>query len=408
MALEGKKIIVGVTGSIAAYKAAMLVRGLIKAGAEVQVVMTASAHQFITPLTLGTLSKRPVLTHFVANTEQGVWNNHVELGLWADLLLIAPISTRTLAKLATGLADDLLSAVYLSARCPVAVAPAMDLDMYQHATTQHNLQSLRALGHWVLDAEDGELASGLSGVGRMMEPDTIVAKISQRFRRTQSLAGKHVLITAGPTQEPIDPVRYLSNASSGKMGYALAEEAAECGARVTLVSGPTAQQVQHAAITMVPVRTAQQMYESAERAFPEADLIIFAAAVADYTPEVTHPQKLKKEEKHYTLTLVKTTDIAQALSQKKQKHQRTVGFALETEREQAHAAAKLEKKQLDMIVLNSLNRPGAGFGHDTNQIDILLKNSSDILSFPLKDKRLVAADIIQTIVDRLYDTKEIE
>ena len=380
----------------------MLVRGLTKAGAEVQVVMTEAAQQFITPLTLGTLSKRPVLTHFVANSPQGIWNNHVELGLWADLFLIAPTSARTLAKLATGLGDDLLSAVYLSARCPVAVAPAMDLDMYQHATTQQNLRSLRAAGNLILDAEEGELASGLSGVGRMMEPDTIVETILQHFQGVGSLAGKQVLITAGPTQEPIDPVRYLSNASSGKMGYALADEAARRGAAVTLVSGPTAQQAYHPAITIVPVRTTQEMYTATEQVFPSADLIIFAAAVADYAPEVTHPHKLKKSDDRYSLTLVKTVDIAQTLSQKKQKHQRTVGFALETEQERAHAAAKLEKKHLDMIVLNSLNHTGAGFGHDTNQIEILVKNSSEILSFPLKDKRLVAVDIFRTIMDRFY------
>ena len=370
--------------------------------------MSEAARQFITPLTLATLSKRPVLTHFVADVLQGTWNNHVELGLWADLLLIAPASARTLAKLATGLGDDLLSAVYLSARCPVAVAPAMDLDMYRHATTQRNLQLLREVGNRVLDAEEGELASGLSGVGRMMEPDTIIKIIAQQFQDTHSFAGKQVLITAGPTQEPIDPVRYLSNASSGKMGYALAEEAARRGAAVTLVSGPTQRQAHHTSITTVPVRTAQEMYEATEQAFPSADLIIFAAAVADYTPETTHSHKLKKSDGHYQLTLVETIDIAQTLSRKKQKHQRTVGFALETEQERVHAAAKLEKKQLDMIVLNSLNDPGAGFGYDTNRIEILTKNTSKVLSFPLKDKREVAEDIFRTIVDRFYGSKEID
>ena len=385
----------------------MLVRGLIKAGAEVQVVMTEAAQQFITPLTLATLSKRPALTHFVADARQGTWNNHVALGLWADLLLIAPASARTLAKLVTGLGDDLLSAVYLSARCPVAVAPAMDLDMYQHPSTQRNLQSLRAVGNLILDAEAGELASGLSGVGRMMEPDTIVATMAQHFHRARSLAGKQVLITAGPTREPIDPVRYLSNASSGKMGYALAEEAARRGAQVTLVSGPTYQRAQHPAITLVPVRTAQEMHEATERVFSQADLIIFAAAVADYTPEITHPQKLKKTTDSYTLALTKTVDIAQTLSGKKQGHQRTVGFALETERGRSNASAKLEKKQLDMIVLNSLSKPGAGFEHNTNQIEILIRNSSEVLSFPLKDKREVAGDILQTVVDRFYGVNEI-
>ena len=392
------------TGSIAAYKAAMLVRGLIREGAEVQVVMTEAAQQFITPLTLATLSKRPVLTHFVADIQQGVWNNHVELGLWADLLLIAPASAHTLAKLVTGLGDDLLSAVYLSARCPVAVAPAMDLDMYQHASTQRNLQSLQEIGHLVLAAEEGELASGLSGVGRMMEPDTIVRTIARYFQDSRSLAGKKVLITAGPTQEPIDPVRYLSNASSGKMGYALAEEAAQRGAEVTLISGPVQQRARHPAITTVSVRTAQEMFEATEHAFPSADLIIYAAAVADYTPDVKHTQKLKKASDKHQLTLTKTIDIAQTLSQEKKKHQRTIGFALETEKERTHAAAKLKKKRLDMIVLNSLNDPNAGFGYDTNQIDILTKNSSEFTSFPLKDKRLVAVDIFRTIIEELYWT----
>ena len=402
MALTGKKIIVGVTGSIAAYKAAMLVRGLIKAGAEVQVVMTEAAQQFITPLTLATLSKRPVLTRFVADEPLGTWNNHVSLGLWADLLLIAPASAHTLAKLTTGLGDDLLSAIYLSARCPVAVAPAMDLDMYQHPTTQRNLQSLRALEHLILDAEEGELASGLSGVGRLMEPDTIVQTIAQHFRERGALAGKRVLITAGPTQEPIDPVRYLSNASSGKMGYALAEAAAGQGAFVTLVSGPTHLTPHHPAIIRVSVRTAQEMYEATAQSFSDADLIIFAAAVADYTPQQPHTQKLKKETDQHSLALVKTKDIAQTLSAQKQPHQRTVGFALETEHERTHAVAKLEKKQLDMIVLNSLNDSGAGFGYDTNQIEIFVRHRADSLTFPLKDKRLVALDILQTIVDQFY------
>ena len=405
MALQGKKILLGVTGSIAAYKSAWLVRGLIKAGAEVQVIMTEAARQFITPLTLATLSKRPVLTHFVADADQGTWNNHVALGLWADLLLIAPASAHTLAKLVTGLADDLLGAVYLSARCPVAVAPAMDLDMYQHPSTQRNLQSLREIGNRVLDAEDGELASGLSGVGRVMEPDTIIHTISQLFFSERSLVGKKVLITAGPTQEPIDPVRYLSNASSGKMGYALAEEAAQQGAEVKLVSGPTQVQTQHAGISMTPVRTAQEMYEATAAHFSWADLTIFAAAVADYTPQEAHDQKVKKATETHSLTLTKTVDIAQTLSQKKQPHQYTVGFALETENELEHAAAKLAKKQLDMIVLNSLNDPGAGFGYDTNQIQILFKNTSEVLSFPRKEKRFVAVDIIQTIVNRFYTEK---
>ncbi|MGB3849972.1 MAG: bifunctional phosphopantothenoylcysteine decarboxylase/phosphopantothenate--cysteine ligase CoaBC [Tunicatimonas sp.] len=401
MALRGKKVLVGVTGSIAAYKVALLVRSLIKAGAEVQVLMTEGAQQFITPLTLATLSKRPVLTHLVADSTRGTWNNHVELGLWADVFLIAPATARTLAKLATGLADDLLTAVYLSARCPVLVAPAMDLDMYRHPTTQRNLQALRSGGNQVLDAESGELASGLSGVGRMVEPDDLVKAVAHLFGSAASLAQKRVLITAGPTHEPIDPVRYLSNASSGKMGYALAEEAARRGAEVRLVSGPTALTASHPSIQTVRVRTAHEMYEAAQSVFSSVDLAIFAAAVADYSPQQSAPQKIKKSDT-LSLTLTKTVDIAQTLSEQKQAGQRTVGFALETERELEHAAAKLRRKHLDMIVLNSLNDPGAGFGHDTNQIKILTQNTAEVLTFPLKDKRAVAADIFDAIIDTYY------
>ena len=400
--MRGKNVLVGVTGSIAAYKAAWLVRGLIKAGAEVQVLMTEGARQFITPLTLATLSKRPVLTNLVADATQGTWNNHVELGLWADVLLIAPATAHTLAKLATGLADDLLTAVYLSARCPVLVAPAMDLDMYQHPTTQHNLQTLRTYGNRVLDSPAGELASGLSGVGRMMEPDDLVEVLEQVFQTAGSLAGKQVLVTAGPTHEPLDPVRYLSNASSGKMGYALAEEAAHRGAEVHLVSGPTALEPKHFNVRIVRVRTAQEMYEAAKAVFSKANLAIFAAAVADYTPQQPALQKIKKSSATMQLTLVKTIDIAQTLSQQKRSGQRTVGFALETENELEHAAAKLSKKHLDMIVLNSLNDAGAGFGHNTNQVKILTQNMTEPIAFLLKDKRAVATDILDTIISTYY------
>lgn len=381
----------------------MLVRGLIRAGADVQVLMTPAAQEFITPLTLATLSKRPVLTHMVADAEQGTWNNHVELGLWADLIVIAPASARTLAKLAYGQGDDLLTAVYLSARCPVMVAPAMDLDMYRHPSTQRNLQQLREVGNTVIDAEAGELASGLSGVGRLAEPETLVERVVAHLCPPTPLTGQRVLITAGPTQEPLDPVRYLSNASSGKMGYALAEEAARRGAAVQLVAGPTAQAAVHPRIKVTQVRTAQEMYEATEQHFSSADLIIFAAAVADYTPQETRPQKMKKSANTYQLTLTKTVDIAQTLSQKKRSNQRTVGFALETEQEVAHATAKLRRKHLDMIVLNSLNDSGAGFGYDTNRVKILLENTSDVLSFPLKSKALVAADVIDTVITYFYD-----
>ncbi|MGB3777158.1 MAG: bifunctional phosphopantothenoylcysteine decarboxylase/phosphopantothenate--cysteine ligase CoaBC [Tunicatimonas sp.] len=402
MALRGKKVLVGVTGSIAAYKAAWLVRGLIKAGAEVQVLMTEGAQQFITPLTLATLSKRPVLTNLVADAARGTWNNHVDLGLWADALLIAPATAHTLAKLTTGLSDDLLTAVYLSARCPVLIAPAMDLDMYQHPTTRRNRQALRTYGNHVLDAPEGELASGLSGAGRMMEPDDLVRVVEQLFHTADSLAGKRVLITAGPTHEPIDPVRFLSNASSGKMGYALAEEAARRGAEVHLISGPTALETNHPNIHLVRVQTAQEMLEATQSVFPTANLAIFAAAVADYTPQQTASQKIKKSSDTLALALTKTVDIAQSLSAQKQAGQRTVGFALETENELKHAAAKLKKKHLDMIVLNSLNDAGAGFGHDTNQIKILTQNMPEPITFPLKDKRAVAADIFDTIISTYY------
>ena len=402
MALRGKNVLVGVTGSIAAYKAAWLVRGLIKAGAEVQVLMTEGAQQFITPLTLATLSKRPVLTNLVADAAQGTWNNHVELGLWADVLLVAPATAHTLAKLATGLADDLLTAVYLSARCPVLVAPAMDLDMYQHPTTQHNLQTLRTYGNRVLDSPAGELASGLSGVGRMMEPEDLMKAVADVFRTADALTGKRVLVTAGPTHEPIDPVRYLSNASSGKMGYALAEEAARRGAEVHLISGPTALEINHPNIQLTHVRTAQEMLEATRSVFPTVDLAIFAAAVADYTPQQSAPQKIKKASDTLALTLTKTVDIAQTLSAQKQAGQRTVGFALETENELEHAAVKLQKKHLDMIVLNSLNDAGAGFGHDTNQVKILTQNMTEPIAFPLKDKRAVATDILDTIISTYY------
>lgn len=389
------------SGSIAAYKAAFLVRGLIKAGAEVQVVMTSSAADFITPLTLATLSQHPVLSDFVANPSQGTWNNHVELGLWADALVIAPSSARTLSKLAQGLCDDLLSAIYLSARCPVFCAPAMDLDMYQHPSTRRNLQWLREAGDIIIDAEVGELASGLSGQGRMAEPEHIVDRLVQYFH-AGPLAGKKVLLTAGPTHEAIDPVRFISNASSGKMGYALAEELASQGASVYLVSGPTTLSAHHPNITVTPVRSAQEMYEASETYFAQTDLAIFAAAVVDYAPEEVHAQKLKKQQDTLTITLRKTPDIATLLGKRKQPGQRTVGFALETENALENARAKLDKKNLDMVVLNSLNDVGAGFGYDTNQITVLQRNTSDILSFLLKPKTAVAADIVRLMIEQWY------
>ncbi len=393
MSLQGKKIILGVCGSIAAYKAAFLVRLLVKEKAEVQVIMTKAAQEFITPLTLATLSKRPVLSQFSPDLSTGQWNNHVDLGLWADLLLIAPISAHTLAKFASGHCDDLLTAVYLSARCPVWVAPAMDLDMYQHPSVQTNLKKLTSYGNTIVDAEEGELASGLSGVGRLAEPEHIIQKLSAFFEHSQSLQGKKVLITAGPTQEPIDPVRYLTNASSGKMGYALADEAAQRGAQVELISGPVSLEINHSAITVTSVTTAEEMIEAAQERFSKTNISIFAAAVSDYAPTQKYSQKIKKKDDTLTLTLRKNPDIAQTLGKRKTEGQILIGFALETNNEITHAYQKLKKKNLDIVVLNSLNDAGAGFGHDTNQVSLLNRKNTDILKFNLKDKADVARDI---------------
>ncbi len=393
MSLQGKKIILGICGSIAAYKAAFLVRLLIKEKAEVQVIMTDVAQDFITPLTLATLSKRPVLSQFSSDLSTGQWNNHVGLGLWADLMLVAPISAHTLAKFASGHCDDLLSAIYLSARCPVWVAPAMDLDMYQHPSVQANLNNLSTYGNTIIDAEEGELASGLSGVGRLAEPEHILQKLSNFFERSQSLQGKKVLITAGPTQEPLDPVRYLTNASSGKMGYALANEAAQRGATVQVVSGPVTLTLNHPAVHTTQVTTAEEMLAASQKQFSETDIAIFAAAVSDYAPAQKHSQKIKKKDETLTLTLKKNPDIAYTLGQQKRKEQILVGFALETNDELNHARGKLEKKNLDIVVLNSLNDAGAGFGHNTNQVSLLNSKNSEVLKFDLKDKTDVAQDI---------------
>ncbi len=393
MSLQGKKVILGVCGSIAAYKAAFLVRLLVKEKAEVQIIMTEAAQNFITPLTLATLSKRPVLSQFSSDLSIGQWNNHVDLGLWADLFLIAPISAHTLAKFASGHCDDLLTAVYLSARCPVWVAPAMDLDMYQHPSVQTNLKKLASYSNTIVDAEEGELASGLSGVGRLAEPEHIIQKLSAFFEHSQSLQGKRVLITAGPTQEPIDPVRFLTNASSGKMGYALANEAAQRGAEVALISGPVAIEISHPAITVTLVSTAEEMLKASQERFSEVDVAIFAAAVSDYAPEKKYSHKLKKKDETLTLKLKKNPDIAQTLGQQKKDSQILVGFALETNDELTHAYNKLEKKNLDIIVLNSLSDAGAGFGYDTNQVSLLNRKNTDVLKFNLKDKADVARDI---------------
>lgn len=403
MSVAGKRIILGVTGSISAYKSALLVRLLVKAGADVQVVMTESAQAFITPLTLATLAKRPVLTTFVAD-DSGSWNNHVELGLWADALVIAPASAHTLARCATGLCDDLLSAVYLSARCPVFFAPAMDVDMYRHPTTVDNLRRLESFGNHLIRADHGELASGLIGEGRLAEPETVMDVLrsfwGQKQRTADSgqgkLSGKRVLITAGPTQEPIDPVRYISNHSTGKMGYAIANAFAKAGADVTLVSGPTVLPLPDPTIQRVDVRSAQEMFEASRNAFATADIVVLSAAVADYTPAHPADRKIKKNDAVFSLELTKTTDIAATLGSQKRPGQLLMGFALETDNERENALNKLHKKNLDWIVLNSLRDTGAGFGHDTNKITVIDKNEQ-IHEFALKSKEEVAQDLVNLI-----------
>ncbi|MCF2447395.1 bifunctional phosphopantothenoylcysteine decarboxylase/phosphopantothenate--cysteine ligase CoaBC [Dyadobacter sp. CY345] len=398
MSLNGKKILLGVSGSIAAYKSALLVRLLIKEGAEVQVVMTESAHQFITPLTLATLSKRPVYTSFT-QTDNGTWNNHVDLGLWADLIIIAPASARTLSKCATGNCEDLLTAVYLSARCLVFFAPAMDVDMYRHPSTQNNIKSLLSFGNKIIEAEFGELASGLIGEGRLAEPEKIVAQIVKQFAAKAVARNKRVLITAGPTAEPIDPVRYISNRSSGKMGYALAKAFAQAGATVTLVSGPTNLATPDETIRRVNVETAKQMYEATKDHFEESDLVIFSAAVADYTPAYVSDQKIKKQGNDMNLELIKTDDIAGSLGQQKKEGQLLIGFALETEHELDYALDKLRRKNFDYIILNSLNDAGSGFAHDTNKITVIDRREN-ITKFSLKSKHEVAQDILKIILDK--------
>ncbi len=401
--MQGKRILLGVTGSIAAYKSALLVRLLVKAGAEVQVVMTEAAMQFITPLTLATLAKRPVLSQFTSSAPgqgDGHWNNHVELGLWADAVVIAPASAHTLAKCAHGFCNDLLSAVYLSAKCPVFFAPAMDLDMYRHPTTVENLARLTSFGNTIIQAEHGELASGLVGEGRLAEPETIVQVLHRHFARRDAVAGKRVLITAGPTQEAIDPVRYISNHSTGKMGYALARAFAQAGATVTLVSGPTALPLPETGVHRIDVRSAREIFDATVEQFSNADLTILNAAVADYTPAHPADRKIKKNESTFQLELTKTIDIAATLGQRKQASQLLMGFALETNDEQANAIKKLHAKNLDWIVLNSLRDAGAGFGHDTNKITVIDRDGQTH-EFALKTKEEVALDLLNLVEARL-------
>ncbi|MCA6364203.1 MAG: bifunctional phosphopantothenoylcysteine decarboxylase/phosphopantothenate--cysteine ligase CoaBC [Bacteroidetes bacterium] len=398
--LQGKRIVLGVTGGIAAYKAALLVRLLVKNGAEVKVVMTRAAHDFVTPLTLATLSKHEVLTEFVADAH-GTWNNHVELGLWADVLIIAPATANTLAKLAHGQCDNLLLAVCLSARCPVMVAPAMDVDMYHHAATQANLHLLKSRDVHVIPPGTGELASGLSGEGRLAEPEEIVKHIAATFAQAERLSGKHILVTAGPTYEAIDPVRFIGNHSTGKMGFALAEELARRGADVTLVTGPVALHTQHPRIKRISITSAQEMYEAATAVFDQCDAAILSAAVADFRPKNAAGSKIKKEAGGVPqIELEQTPDTLAELGRRKTGKQILAGFALETDNEEANAQSKLTRKNLDFIVLNSLRDEGAGFGKDTNRISLLTREGKT-LKFELKTKSEVAADIadyLQTIL----------
>jgi phosphopantothenoylcysteine decarboxylase / phosphopantothenate---cysteine ligase len=395
---KGKKILLAVTGSIAAYKAPLIVRLLVKEGAEVKVVMTPSAKDFVTPLTLSTVSKNPVISELFSEDS---WSNHVMFGRWADLMLVAPLSCNTLAKMANGFCDNMLLATYLSATCPVVVAPAMDEDMWKHATTKNNLKKLEDAGNKIIPVDNGELASGLVGDGRMAEPENILRFISENFFLEQDLAGKKVLVTAGPTYEPIDPVRFIGNHSSGKMGIALSEELARRGANVQLVLGPTASAVKQHGVNVHNVQTAEEMYEECVKEFSDADIAIMSAAVADFTPAVKAKEKIKKESAALKVELVKTKDILKSLGEKKYNGQLLVGFALETNNEKENALHKLKTKNADLIVLNSLNDEGAGFGHDTNKITIFEKGGKEI-EYDRKPKEQVAKDIVDRIVNMLH------
>ncbi|MBT8273109.1 MAG: bifunctional phosphopantothenoylcysteine decarboxylase/phosphopantothenate--cysteine ligase CoaBC [Bacteroidia bacterium] len=398
--LGGKKILLGITAGIAAYKTASLVRLFIKAGAEVKVIMTPASKEFITPLTLSTLSKNPVYSSFTdEEDDNAVWNNHVELGLWADLFVIAPATANSLSKMATGNSDNLLMATYLSAKCPVYFAPAMDLDMYKHQSTKASFEKLESFGNLMIPATSGELASGLHGEGRMAEPEDIVKFIEADILNKLPLNKKRVLVTAGPTYEKIDPVRFIGNHSSGTMGFEIAKAAANLGAEVLLVTGPTHQHVDHNLISVVPVMSAEEMYDAVHNEFDTVHIAVFSAAVSDYKPKYVAEKKIKKKDSSLTLELEKTKDILASCGAIK-KHQFLVGFALETNNEVENAIVKLKNKNLDLIVLNSLQDEGAGFGGSTNKVTIIDTNET-LTSFPLKSKSEVAQDLMNEILKRL-------
>ncbi|MCZ2083728.1 MAG: bifunctional phosphopantothenoylcysteine decarboxylase/phosphopantothenate--cysteine ligase CoaBC [Flavobacteriales bacterium] len=392
MKLQGKKILICISGGIAAYKINYLIRDFIKKGAEVQVLMTPSAEQFVSKLTLSTLSKNPVYSDFYS--ENGTWNNHVKLALWADVILMAPCTANTLSKMVHGMCDNLVLATYMSAKCPVFIAPAMDLDMYQHPSTKQNLELAEDFGHHIIPAEDGELASGLSGKGRMAEPETISSIIENFFHSNKNLEGKTVLITAGPTYEAIDPVRFIGNHSSGKMGFSIAEEAANRGAKVILISGPSSEKTNHDNIELHRITSAKEMFAKVFEYYENADIAIASAAVADYAPKEIAKEKIKKNDDSLTIELVKNPDILKTMGDRKTK-QFLVGFALETQNEEENAKGKLQKKNLDMIVLNSLRDEGAGFKGATNKIKIITESS--VTEFPLKSKQEVAGDILNFV-----------
>ena len=398
MRLKDKNIILGITGSIAAYKAAVLLRLLVKEGASVQVVITPAGKEFITPVTLSALSGKPVISEFFGS-DDGTWNSHVDLGLWADLMLIAPATASTIGKMANGIADNILITTYLSAKCTVMVAPAMDLDMFAHPSTQRNLETLKEYGNIIIEPAIGELASGLEGKGRMEEPENILEQAVKKLSRKKKLLNKSFLVTAGPTYEKIDSVRFIGNYSSGKMGYAIAEELADEGARVILVSGPVSVKARNPEIQVIYVESAQEMYDQAVKVFPACDGAVMCAAVADFTPLEKADQKTKRGKEHWQLELQPTKDIAAELGKIKTENQVLVGFALETNDELANATSKLEKKNLDFIVLNSLNDAGAGFGVDTNKITIVEKGNK-LQKFELKSKKDVARDIVEKIIQR--------